>query len=144
VTPRLIAAVLNEHEIVDLHRAVALLSRRCREDGRALPPGLSAMAEMTRPDNTGPPRPSVDLGHHPGEAGPMTPLVVNYEDAARMVGVSSRQVRRLVSSGAIPVVHIGGAGSPRIRVEDLEAYLADQVTPASSTTPPGGPEPWST
>jgi excisionase family DNA binding protein len=127
---RLLVAVLDEYEVADLHRAVALLSRRCREDGRALPPGLSAMAEMTRPDNTGPPRPSIDLGHLSGDAGPVTPLAVDYEDAARMVGVSSRQVRRLVASGAIPVVHIGGAGSPRIRIEDLRRYLDDQVPSA--------------
>jgi excisionase family DNA binding protein len=127
---RLIAAVLNEHEIADLHRAVALLSRRCREDGRSLPPGLAAIAAMTEKDNTGPARPSVDHGHHPGDAGPMTPLAVDYEDAARMVGVSSRQVRRLVASGALPVVRIGGAGSPRIRVEDLRRYLDDQVPSA--------------
>jgi excisionase family DNA binding protein len=138
VTPRLLVALLDDVEVAALRRALALLARRCRDDGHKMPAGLAAIVAMTEQDNTGPPRPSVDLGHHPGDVGPVTPLAVDYEDAARMVGVSSRQVRRLVSSGAIPVVHIGGAGSPRIRLVDLEAYLADQVTPASCTTPPGG------
>jgi excisionase family DNA binding protein len=130
VTPRLLVAVLDAAEIAALRQALALLARRCRDDGRKMPAGLAGMAEMTRQDNTGPSRPSVDLGHLSGDAGPVTPLAVDYEDAARMVGVSSRQVRRLVSSGAIPVVHIGGAGSPRIRVEDLRRYLDDQVPSA--------------
>lgn len=127
---QLLVALLTAHEIVALRQALALLARRCRDDGRKMPPGLIALAAMTEKDNTGQARPAVDLGHHPGDAGPVTPLAVDYEDAARMVGVSARQVRRLVSSGAIPVVHIGGAGSPRIRVEDLRRYLDDQVPSA--------------
>lgn len=133
----ILVARLDDGEVAALRRGLDLLARRCREDGRSLPPGLVALAEMTAADRPGPRRPEVDDGPGVGEGGPVTPLAVDYEDAARMVGVSSRQVRRLVSSGAIPVVHVGGAGSPRIRVEDLRRYLDDQVPSASSTTPRG-------
>jgi excisionase family DNA binding protein len=118
---------LSPADLAILRRALTAEARRCRQDGTKLSPGLLEVLEMTRTANTGPPRPAVDLGHHPGDAGPVTPLAVDYEDAARMVGVSARQVRRLVASGALPVVHIGGPGSPRIRVKDLHTYLAAQV-----------------
>jgi excisionase family DNA binding protein len=123
----LLVALLDDHEIVALRQALALLARRCRDDGHKMPAALAAIVAMTEQDNTGPARPAVDHGHVSGDAGPVTPLAVDYEDAARMVGVSSRQVRRLVASGALPVVHVGGAGSPRIRVLDLHTYLAAQV-----------------
>jgi excisionase family DNA binding protein len=49
-------------------------------------------------------------------------LVVTYVDAGRRIGgVSKRTVQRLVASGALPAVDIGG--SPRIRVADIEAYI---------------------
>ncbi|MGI9120630.1 MAG: helix-turn-helix domain-containing protein [Acidimicrobiales bacterium] len=130
MTPHLLAALLDDHEVAALRRALDLLARRCRDDGHKMPAGLAALAEMTTPANTGPRRPAVDAGPGVGEAGPVTPLAVDYADAARLVGVSARQVRRLVASGALPVVHIGGAGSPRIRVEDLNRYLDGQVPSA--------------
>ncbi|MGI9120540.1 MAG: helix-turn-helix domain-containing protein [Acidimicrobiales bacterium] len=129
--PRLLVALLGDHEIFALRQALALLARRCRDDGHKMPVVLAGIVAMTEQDNTGPARPAVDLGYQPGEAAPVPPLAVSYETAGRLLGVSARQVRRLVASGALPVVHVGGAGSPRIRVEDLEAYLADQVPSAS-------------
>jgi excisionase family DNA binding protein len=46
---------------------------------------------------------------------------VRYADAARRLSVSERTIERLVRSGDLPTVAIGG--SPRIRVTDLTAYV---------------------
>ena len=52
----------------------------------------------------------------------MGPLTLSYDRAADRLGVSRSTVQRLVRSGAIPVVNVGGA--PRLRVADLEDYVA--------------------
>jgi excisionase family DNA binding protein len=49
-------------------------------------------------------------------------LLVDVSEAAEMLGVSSRQVERLVASGALPSVKVGA--SRRIRRADLEAFVA--------------------
>jgi excisionase family DNA binding protein len=48
-------------------------------------------------------------------------LLMNYTTAAQRLDVSERTIRRLVNSGRLPVVCIGGAR--RIRVTDLEAFV---------------------
>jgi excisionase family DNA binding protein len=53
---------------------------------------------------------------------PMDALTATYADVARRLNVSKRSIERLVASGVLPVVDVGG--SRRIRVEDLEVYVA--------------------
>lgn len=65
------------------------------------------------------------IGAHTGsEVVPGTVLAVNYDEAARRLGVSRSTVRRRCYRGELPRVWIGQ--SPRIRVADLEHYLAEQ------------------
>ena len=58
------------------------------------------------------------------DGGLMYPRAVDYAEAGRLLGVSLSSVKRLVRDGALPVVHIGGR-VPRVRVADLDAYLAN-------------------
>lgn len=48
-------------------------------------------------------------------------LAVSYDVAARQLSVSVRTVRRLVASGELPRVDVGGC--QRITTADLEAYV---------------------
>jgi excisionase family DNA binding protein len=49
-------------------------------------------------------------------------LAVDYEEAARRLHVSRRTLQRLVASGELPTVVIGGCA--RVTVADLEAFVA--------------------
>lgn len=51
----------------------------------------------------------------------LDPLVLQYAEVARMLRCSPRTVGRLVSSGALPTVKVGGLA--RVRVVDLNAYV---------------------
>lgn len=51
------------------------------------------------------------------------PLVVDVPEAGRLLGVSPRSAWRLVRSGEVPSVRIGG--SRRVLVADIDRYLAD-------------------
>lgn len=53
----------------------------------------------------------------------MVPLLVNYQAAATLLGCSERTVRRLVSTGKLPVVYLGERVA-RIRREDVENFTA--------------------
>lgn len=56
-------------------------------------------------------------------------LTINYDEAARRLGVSRRTVQRLVASGELPTVELGGAC--RVRTADLVAYV-DGLAPRHS------------
>lgn len=51
-------------------------------------------------------------------------LTMKFETCAARLGVSKSTVERLVRSGALPSVDIGGC--PRVRAADLAAYVADR------------------
>jgi excisionase family DNA binding protein len=51
-------------------------------------------------------------------------LAMTYAQAARRLGVSQRTVERLVASGALPIVAIGGC--KRVAVADLVEYVDAQ------------------
>jgi excisionase family DNA binding protein len=89
------------------------LRRRHIQSGLYWGPELEA-CRLLASDGQGRPdlAPDVDLGDR---------LAVDYDDAAKLLSVSSRTVRRLVASGEIPVVMIGTL--PRITTADLEAYV---------------------
>lgn len=48
-------------------------------------------------------------------------LCMKFSRVADLLAVSERTVDRLVASGALPVVEVGGA--PRVRIADLDAYV---------------------
>jgi excisionase family DNA binding protein len=52
-------------------------------------------------------------------------LLITKAEAADQLGISVRTVERLISAGRIPLVHVEGAA--RLRVADLEAYVAALV-----------------
>lgn len=55
--------------------------------------------------------------------GRVVPMLLCYEDVADCLQVSVPTVKRLVASGQLPVVTVGGArGARRVRRCDLEAY----------------------
>ena len=51
-------------------------------------------------------------------------LAVTFQEAAELVSVSEKTIRRLVDQGDLPVVKIGRA--KRIAVKDLEQMLEDK------------------
>ena len=48
-------------------------------------------------------------------------------EVAERLGASERTAKRLLASGAFPTVRWGGC--VRVRVGDLDAWIAEQVTP---------------
>ncbi|WP_162529940.1 helix-turn-helix domain-containing protein [Nocardioides caldifontis] len=60
------------------------------------------------------------------EARVMSPQLLTYEAAAAVLSVSVRTVKRLVQEAVLPVVRVGEM--PRIRVVDLDAYVAGLET----------------
>lgn len=49
-------------------------------------------------------------------------VALDYEQVASRLSVSARTVRRIVASGELPAIDVGGC--PRIRVDDLAAWVA--------------------
>ena len=52
--------------------------------------------------------------------------LLTFEEAARVLAVSLRQLRRFVDSALIPVVRLSPR-APRIRVSDLQAFIAGRI-----------------
>ncbi len=63
----------------------------------------------------------------------MSPRLLTYAATATVLGVGERTVKRLVTSGVLTPVKIGG--SSRIRVEQLDDYItrltAESLTPST-------------
>ena len=96
--------------------------QRCRRNGLSWPVRLEA-AWLLATGRQEPPE--LDSGSRPPEV-----VAVSYAEAARRLAVSERTVQRLVRSGALPTVVIGGC--PRIRVADLVGYIERRpVRPAA-------------
>jgi excisionase family DNA binding protein len=106
-------------------RVLGDLRRRYRLNGLHWPPELESLRLLVASE--GQARPILDFDADPGDS-----LAMTYEEAARKLAVSSRTVRRLVASGELPRVDIGGCS--RIATADLEAFaegLRRERTPAS-------------
>jgi excisionase family DNA binding protein len=65
-------------------------------------------------------RPELVLGNR-SDDDPVVTLTLAYEDVAKSLRVSSRTVRRMVKTGELPVVEVGGM--PRVRMWDLVDYV---------------------
>ncbi len=53
----------------------------------------------------------------------MAPRFYSLVDVAEMLNVTEGQVRRLVNSGDLPAIQIGGRGIWRVEHSELEAYI---------------------
>lgn len=109
------------------HLVRALEAHRlwCRTNGYGMPEALDRLASMAR---GGQDRTSSDDSAAFGEAVPM-PLALGYDEAARLLSVSERTIRRLVASGELASVTLT-PNTRRILRRDLEAYaerLAEQT-----------------
>lgn len=62
----------------------------------------------------------------------VSPRLVTYADAARMLACHERTVKRLVSAGDLVPVRIGGLA--RLRVTDVDTYI-DRLTHCSEGRP---------
>lgn len=56
---------------------------------------------------------------------PVEPLLVNKEDAAKMLGVGTTALKRLILAGDLPVVELGRK-TKRIPVEAIKKLIEDK------------------
>ena len=63
----------------------------------------------------------------------MSEPLLTYDQAAGQLRVSERTVRRLIDAGELEVVRV--ATAPRIRPEDIDAYIARQRSKRSVAAP---------
>ena len=94
-------------------RVLSDLRRRYRLNGLHWPLELESLRLLVASE--GQAQPILDFDADPGDS-----LAMTYEEAARRLAVSSRTVRRLIASGELPRVTIGGCA--RVTVADLQAF----------------------
>ncbi len=117
------------------HVTIALQEHRkwARRAGLALPEELPeierALAIRARRGQDGTPLEDLWSVRH---AQTMTPRLLTYAATATVLGVGERTVKRLVAAGDLTPVRIGG--SSRVRVEDVDDYIA-RLTESASTSP---------
>lgn len=63
----------------------------------------------------------------------MTPLALRVERTAEMLDLSPSSVKRLIRTGDLPAVKVGGA--TRVRVSDLQAFVEHLAANGSSSEP---------
>ena len=127
--------------------ALQLVRQWCREQGCRPPEWLAdleAAARRVAVSTTGHDRGRQDTTTLPGErvaahAAPMVPLLLTFDQAAVVLGVSRRTVERMVGDGKLPKVDVGER-SPRIHRDDLEVFAESlrPERPASAADP--GPD----
>jgi excisionase family DNA binding protein len=105
---------------LQLRVALGELYRICRRDGLRMRPELARLHDQLAA-RSGQERPCVAPVVDVDEVGRMSPLVHDLAGVAARLGRSVRTVRRLVASGELPVVMIGGAR--RVREADLVDYV---------------------
>ncbi len=117
------------------HAYLALQEHRkwARTAGLAVPDELDqlerALAIRARRGQTGTPVEDLWQVRH---AQTMSPQLLDYAAAGQVLGVGERTVKRLVAAGDLTPVRV--LGSARIRVEQLDAYIA-RLTESASTSP---------
>ena len=109
--------MLDDHTRAHLARAIDSHRHWCRVNALAVPPllhqmsvALAASGVQSRPADA-PPLPASD--HRV--------MAFTYDDAAAVLSVSARSIRRLVAVGELPAISIGG--SKRITRDALADYL---------------------
>ena len=113
--------------LVHVTAALTAHARRVHACGGAVPPLVDELAALllecvrSRPGTT-----VVSTGEATSDdAAVTTRLLLTKAEAAARLGVSVRTVERLVAAGRLPLVRVEGA--PRLRVADVEAFVADLV-----------------
>jgi excisionase family DNA binding protein len=117
--PQLLVLSVDTRARVLIAAALALGRRELRRSGTAVPSSfdelLSVLAARPEAAPSGQQRPQLD--HNP----PLPePLLVDYREAARRLGISERTLRRRVASGDLRAVRIGRRAL--LRVSDLREY----------------------
>lgn len=118
-----------------MHAALALElhERTCRANGVALPDELKmcigwawqiAKGDSDRQE----PTPLAFLAAM-AEGRPVKPILLSIADAAAAIAVSERQIERLIASGDLASVKVGG--SRRIHAADLEDFATNLRRPRS-------------
>jgi excisionase family DNA binding protein len=103
--------------------AMATHAKSMRSAGIALPVGFpELLAVFTLRAREGQRVPTAAVFAAGGDPEPVDELIVSYDRAAAMLSCSVRTVKRLAAAGELPVVRIGAL--PRLRVRDIEAYVA--------------------
>lgn len=122
-----------------LTRAVASYCDGLRRNGLPVDPDLIALRRSLEA-STG--QEWTALAESPDlPDGNAMPLLLTIEETRHQLGgVSARTVRRLLASGELAAVSVG-AGSRRIRAEDLKAYVSRLGCGAVETRVPGPPTP---
>ncbi len=116
------------------HVTIAIQQHRAwaRRAGLALPEELPeierALAIRARRGQTGTPVEDLWQVRH---AEQVSPKLLSYAATATVLGISERSVKRIIATGDLRPVKIGG--SSRIRVEDVDGFI-DRLT-AESLTP---------
>jgi len=120
----MIVADLDDRAAGFLIIAIEDLRRRMTYTGVSMPPGVAELAAALRQRlSQGQAGPALDSLAAAADAVRVSPLAITYDEAAALLGVGRSSVKRLVASGRIATVSIGGA--VRIRAADLEAYVAE-------------------
>jgi excisionase family DNA binding protein len=132
---RLVLLEVSPRVAVELAHALNLHREWARREHRPVPAEFAELRDvLVRAVPSGLERPSVDGDVGGRDAARMAPLLLTYAEAADALGLSERQVRRLVADGRIPVARAGRA--VRIHREDLEAF-ADSLRASAPRLTPG-------
>ncbi len=65
---------------------------------------------------------------------PLAKPLLKVADVAAILDISESSVRKMIANAQLPIVHVGGLKSTRVRTADLLAYLG--VDPRSLKRPP--------
>lgn len=118
--------VLDLDRVSRLHlaRAIDLYRRRLRADGQRLPARLDEFAEALSDTARQEPTPvgAEDVAPQDDDV----VHVLELDEVAARLRLSTRQVERLVADGELPVVRIGRA--VRVDPDDLKAFIAARRT----------------
>ncbi len=122
---------LDANAQAQLRRLLGLLAREARTNGARPAPALVELAAVLSAASAGPERTQTEPDPEPGHDGRV--LALDYDAAARQLDVSERTVRRLVASGQLQAITVGGRAR-RIPQAELERFVADRLdhpTPAA-------------
>lgn len=120
-------------DAVHIRRALVLLDRYLRQQGRRLPGSLREEIVHVSAAPRGQDRSQRDVAAQPGDGESVTPLLISYAEAAERLGVGERTLRREVASGRLAVRRIGRRRL--IDPDDLAAYVAG-LAPDQDDPPP--------
>lgn len=107
------------------HLARALSAHRARveRDGGAVPDSVQMLERLARfRVSAGQDGSLFDGAADTADDRGVTPRLLTRRAAADALACSESTVKRLVASGELPAVRVGGAA--RIRLDDLDAYVA--------------------